>query len=83
MFHAYFGFSIKTLDDVDQLIDGRFGVGDVTGIHDDNIAGSSDSDCAFAFGNINTNCVHDKYSFEMYLQWPKPASLIACSIYWA
>ena len=42
----------------------RLCVGDVAGRHDDNIAGSADGDSALAFGNINTNSVHNRYSFE-------------------
>ena len=65
MLHADFGFPIKVFDLVDQLRNGGLGVRDVTGRHKDHVAGSADGDSDFAFGNINTNSVHKRYSFEM------------------
>ncbi len=42
----------------------RLCVGDVAGRHDDNIARSVDGDSTLTYGNINTNSVHNRYSFE-------------------
>jgi hypothetical protein len=66
VFHADFCFPIKVSDLFDQRIDGGLGVEDVTGRHDDNIAGPTDGNSALTFGNINTNSIHNRYSFEMY-----------------
>lgn len=43
----------------------RLGVGNVGGRHDDNITGPTDCDSALTFRNINTNSVHNGYSFSM------------------
>ena len=45
------------------------------------IARLANCDSALAFGNIDTNCVHETIPF-IELQRPRPASLIAYSIYW-
>ena len=48
---------------------------------DDYIARLTNRDSALSFGNIDTNCIHETIPF-IELQRPKPASLIAYSIYW-
>lgn len=64
MLHANFGFTIKASNFLNQAIDSRLSVRNVTGRHKDDIAGASDRDRAFAFGDINTNCVHKGISFK-------------------
>ena len=65
MLQAGLRLSVKVLDELDQLIDCGLGMGNVGGRHDDNITRPADRDSAFAFGNINTNSVHKRYSFTM------------------
>ena len=62
--HTDLGFTIKALKLLDQTVYGRLGVGDITGWHNDHVSRSLYSDSAFSFGNINTNSVHNRYSFE-------------------
>ena len=66
VFHADFCLSVQTPDLFDQVIDSRLGVWNITGRHKDNITGSADGDGALAFRNINTNSVHNRYSFVKY-----------------
>ena len=65
MLHADFRFPIKAVDLLDQVIDRRLCVGDVAGRHQDYIAWPADGDSTLTFGNINTNSVHNRYSFVM------------------
>ena len=65
MLHAGFGFAVKVFDLLNKSIDSGLGVWDIAGRHQNHISGSADGDSAFTFGNINTNSVHDKNSFEM------------------
>ncbi len=66
MLHTNLCFPVKSPDVLDQGIDIGLGMGDVAGRHEDHIAGLADGDSALAFGNINTNSVHNRYSFVMY-----------------
>ena len=66
MLHADLRFPVKSPDVLDQGIDIGLGMGDVAGRHENNIARLADRDSALTFGNINTNSVHNGYSFEMY-----------------
>lgn len=45
-------FTVKDFDLSNKVVDDGLGVGDVTGRHDDHVAGSVDRDCAFTFGNM-------------------------------
>ena len=60
MFHADFRFAVKAFDLLDESVDGRLGVWNVTGRHKNHITGPADGDSAFTFGNIDTNSVHEK-----------------------
>ena len=64
VFHAGFGFAVKAFDLLNKSVDSGLGVWDIAGWHKNHISGPADGDSTFSFGNIDTNSVHDKNSFE-------------------
>ena len=81
MLHADLCLALQAFDGGDEIIDGGLSVTVIPRCQDDHIAWLADRDGALSFGNINTNCIHETIPF-IELQRPKPASLIAYSIYW-
>ena len=65
--HADLSLTIQVPDDPDQSINIRLCMSEVTGLKDDLISRPADRNSAFAFRNIDTNCVHELYSFEIVL----------------
>ena len=65
--HADLCLAIQILDDADQSINVRLCMPKVSWLEDDLISGPADRNSAFAFRNIDTNCVHELYSFEIVL----------------
>ncbi len=64
MFHTDLRLAIKAFDGRDEVVDGGLRVTVIPRCQNNHIARLADRDSAFAFGNINTNCVHETIPFE-------------------
>ena len=64
MLHTNLCLTLQAFDGGDEIIDGGLCVTVIPWRQDNYIARLANRDSALAFGNIDTNCVHETISFE-------------------